>query len=84
MQQADRNTRECNLQHELVENEDELKFYAELESYFMRGEYPSGATKVEKGIIRRRAKKFQLVDGVLHYKGAGGTLKKVRLCLCIR
>jgi hypothetical protein len=44
-----------------------------LESYFLREEYPSGATKAEKG----KDRKFQLVDGVLHYKGAGGTMKKV-------
>ena len=74
MQQDDVNAGEHNLQHELVENTNELKFYNELESYFLREEYPSGATKA---VIQRRSKKFQLVDGVLHYKGAGGTMKKV-------
>ena len=55
MQQDDMNTGECNLQHELIENEYELKFYAELETSFMRGEYPSRATKVEKDIKKRRS-----------------------------
>jgi len=32
------------------------------------GRYPEEATKVEKGVIWKQAKKFLLVDGVLHYK----------------
>ena len=30
--------------------------------------YLEGATKAAKGVSRKRAKQFQLVDGVLHYK----------------
>jgi hypothetical protein len=40
-----------NLQYK---NKDELKFYTEVESYFLGGGYPSGATKAEKGIIPRK------------------------------
>ena len=42
--------------------------YEEVVAYLRRSEYPAGATKVEKGIIRKRSKKFQLVDGVLRYR----------------
>ena len=30
--------------------------------------HPIGCTKAEKAVIRKRAKKFELVGGVLHYK----------------
>ena len=51
MQQDDVDAGEHNLQRE---NKNELKFYTELESYFLRGEYPSGATKAEKGIYNTK------------------------------
>ena len=34
--------------------------------YLASGRYPETATKVEKGVIRKQAKMFLLVDGVLH------------------
>ena len=50
----------------------------EVQDYLANGVYPEEATKAVKGVIRKRAKKFQLVDGVLHYKK---TLKTGRLRL---
>ena len=46
----------------------ELTNYDEVQDYLANGTYPEGATKAGKAVIRKRAKKFQLVDGVLHYK----------------
>ena len=34
--------------------------------YLASARYPETATKVEKGVIRKQAKRFLLVDGVLH------------------
>ena len=47
---------------------DEIKIYDEVYDYLFNSSYPEGASKAEKCVIRKRAKKFQLVDGVLHYK----------------
>jgi len=38
--------------------------YNEVQDYLASGRYPERATKVEKGVIRKRAIKFLLVDGV--------------------
>jgi len=50
---------------------------------FSQRKIPETATKVEKGVIRKRAKKFLLVDGVLHYKqsvkGGEQRLRQVRV-----
>ena len=37
-----------------------------MQDYLTNGTYPEGSTKEMKGVIRKRAEKFQLVDGVLH------------------
>ena len=47
MQQDDVNAGEHNLQHELVENTNELKFYNELESYFLRERRMEDATDLD-------------------------------------
>ena len=47
---------------------EEIMNYNEVQDYLANGTYPEEATKVVKGVIRKRAKKFQLVYGVLHYK----------------
>lgn len=47
---------------------DEMTNYDQVQDYLANGTYPPGATKAEEGVIRKRAKKFQLVDGILHYK----------------
>ena len=57
---------------------EEIRNYDEVQDYLANGTYPDEATKAVKGVIRKRAKKFQLVDGVLHYKE---TLKTGRLIL---
>ena len=61
----------------------EIKVYDEVQDYLASGRYPETATKVEKGVIRKRAKKFLLVDGVLHYKqsvkGGEQRLRQVRV-----
>lgn len=41
--------------------------YDEVRSYLLEGRYPEAATKANKAVIRRRSKKFQLVDGILHF-----------------
>ncbi|XP_040198822.1 phosphopantothenoylcysteine decarboxylase isoform X2 [Rana temporaria] len=46
----------------------------EVFSYLRTGRYPKGSTKSNKDIIRRRAGKFTLKDGLLHY--VGGLKKK--------
>ena len=52
----------------------------EIVTYLTRNEYPEGATKAEKGSIRKRAKKFRMVDGLLHYTGGkDGMLRQVSL-----
>ena len=42
--------------------------YKEVFNYLSGYEYPSSATKAEKGSIRKRAKKFTIANGLLHYK----------------
>ena len=46
----------------------ELQTYAELHGYLSCKTYPVGCTKAEKAVIRKRAKHFELVAGVLHYR----------------
>ena len=59
---------------------DEGDTYNEIVMYLTRNEYPEGATKAEKGSIRKRAKKFRMVDGLLHYTGGkDGMLRQVSL-----
>ena len=54
-----------------VQNEETI--YEGVHVYLSQGRYPLEATKQEICIIRKRAKNFQLLDGVLHYKGKGGS-----------
>ena len=39
-----------------------------IDSYLSAKAYPIRCTEAEKAVIRKRAKKFELVGGVLHYK----------------
>ena len=55
----------------------EETIFEEVHAYLSQGHYPLEATKQEKCIIRKRSKNFQLLDGVLHYKGKGGSLRQV-------
>ena len=54
------------------ESKSEETIYAECENYLKKRGYPAGASKLEKAVIRKRAKTFQIVDGILHYKGKDG------------
>ena len=56
---------------------DEEVIYDEVHAYLSQGLYPLEATKQEKSIIRKRSKNFSLLDGVLYYKGKGGSLRQV-------
>ena len=66
---------------EVTDNEDAVEasttkneeaIYEELHLYLSMSQYPPGSSKQEKCIIRKRTKNFQIVDGILHYKGKEG------------
>ena len=52
----------------------------ELHAYLSQSLYPLESTKEEKCVIRKRSQNFQLVYGVLHHKGKGGSLQQVSSC----
>ena len=39
--------------------------YSECDNYLKKREYPIGASKLEKAVLRN----FEIVDGILHYRG---------------
>ena len=51
------------------ESKGEETVYSECENYLKKREYPTDATKLEKAVIQKRAKNFEIVDGILHYGG---------------
>ena len=51
--------------------EKEAETYENVFEYLTKGCYPQRASKAEKSILRRMSKKFQVVDGILHYNGKG-------------
>ena len=53
----------------------EESIYEEVHLYLSECCYPPDSTKQDKCIIRKRAKNFQLIDGILHYRGQGGSLR---------
>ena len=55
----------------------EKRTYENVYEYLTKGCYSQGATRAEKGVLRRRAKSFRVVDGILHCKGKEGDLKQV-------
>ena len=55
----------------------EKETYDEVFEYLTKGTYPQHATKRDKGVLRRKAKSFQVVEGILHYKGKKGELRQV-------
>ena len=67
---ADADTQDGKDGEEGVEKEAET--YENVFEYLTKGCYPQGASKAEKSILRRMSKKFQVVDGILHYKGKEG------------
>ncbi len=52
--------------------EKEIRVYDEVYKYLSNGIYPRDATKAEKDVIRKRAKTFRIIDGILHYRGKKG------------
>ena len=48
-----------------ADGSNEIKVYDEVQDYLASGRYPETATMVEKGVIRKRAKTFLLVDGYI-------------------
>ena len=73
---ADADTQDGKDGEEGVEKEAET--YENVFEYLTKGCYPQGASKAEKSILRRMLKKFQVVDGILHYKGKEGQLRQVK------
>ena len=55
----------------------EKESYDDVFEYLTKGTYPQNATKRDKGVLCRKAKNFQVVDGILHYKGKKGELRQV-------
>ena len=51
--------------------EKEAETYENVYEYLTKGCYPQGASKADKSVLRRMSKKFQVVDGILHYNGKG-------------
>ena len=47
---------------------EEIMKYDEVQDYLASGTYHEGVTKAVRGVSEKGQKKFQLVDGVLHYK----------------
>ena len=62
---------------EIVDPKSEETVYLEYEDYLTNGMYPIGATKQEKAVVRKRAKKFHMVDGFLHYNKGKEGLRQV-------
>ena len=62
---------------ESVDPKSEEMVYLECEDYLTNGTYPIGTTKLEKAVVRKRAKKFQMVDGFLHYNKGKEGLRQV-------
>jgi hypothetical protein len=62
----------------------ESAMYDEVCQYLLHGSYPGMATKQEKAVIRKRAKKFRVVDGILHYVDGKNGIRRVSTWLQIR
>ena len=58
----------------------EMKIYDEVYSYMYltASRYPEGATKADKATSKKRSKKVEVVDGVLHYKEKKGNSMNLR------
>ena len=55
-----------------------MKIYNEVYSYLTASRYPEGAIKADKATIRKRSKKFEVVDGILHYQEKKGNTMNLR------
>ena len=54
-----------------------IETYDDVSENLTKGSYPEDATNRDKGVLRRKAKSFQVVDGILHYEGKKGELRQV-------
>ena len=65
----------------MEKDDEEMKIYDEVYSYmyFTASRYPEGAaTKADKATSKKRSKKFEVVDGILHYKEKKGNSMNLR------
>jgi len=65
----------------MEKDDEEMKTYDEVYSYmyFTASRYPEGAaTKADKATSKKRSKKFEVVDGILHYKEKKGNSMNLR------
>ena len=75
---------ERNYHSDSEESDADERTYDETLQYLMRREYPEGATKQEKGVIRKRAKHFRSKDGQLFRVCKDRNKEEEHLCLVIR
>ena len=66
-----------------MKEDDEKRIYDKVYSYLIASRYPEDASKVDKATIRKRSKKFEVVDGVLHYKESKGNSVNLRQVSCM-
>ena len=65
----------------MEKDDEEMNIYDEVYSYmyFTASRYPEGAaTKADKATSKKRSKKFEVVDGILHYKEKKGNSMNLR------
>ena len=62
---------------ENVDPKSEETVYLECEDYLTNGTCPIGTTKHEKVVVRKRANKFQMEDGFVHYSKGEEGLRQV-------
>ena len=61
----------------------EILMYNETYEYLSNNCYPPNATKAEKGIIKKLAKNFRVINGILHYRGKNGPRQVCLSLICI-
>ena len=67
-----------------AETEKVERMYDETLQYLMRGKYPEGATKQDKGVIRKRSKHFRAKDEQLFRLCKDRNKEEEHLCLVIK
>ena len=66
------------------ETEKEERMYDETLQYLMHGRYPEGASKQDKGVIRKRSKHYRARDGQLYRVCTSKNKQEERVCLVIK
>ena len=66
------------------ETEKEERLYDETLQYLMHDRYPEGASKQDKGVIRKRSKHYRAQDGQLYRVCCSKNKQEERLCLVIK